>query len=146
LTDSSTRENYQFYGHPDGEQPTTIGIALPSTVNQGKWSTILLYGYITFFAIVVPGGVTIWWFNILKTNEGLDEKTAYRFFASATHRKEMDFGEIISFISETQEIVQVIKKERLDFANVKELYKGLVDIKQNELSAQNPVILLQLLY
>ena len=58
----------------------------------------------------------------------------------------MDFGEIISFISETQEIVQVIKKERLDFANVKELYKGLVDIKQNELSAQNPVILLQLLY
>ncbi|RUS16942.1 DnaJ domain-containing protein, partial [Jimgerdemannia flammicorona] len=36
LTDEDTRKNYEEYGHPDGKQAFSMGIALPKWVVEGS--------------------------------------------------------------------------------------------------------------
>lgn len=71
LTDEDTRRNYELYGHPDGKQSTTFGIALPQFLiadGNGKY-VLLVYG--ALLGIVLPYFVARWWYGSQKvTRDG----------------------------------------------------------------------------
>ncbi|KAF3933599.1 hypothetical protein ABW19_dt0206674 [Dactylella cylindrospora] len=81
LTDEEVRRNYQEYGHPDGKQSFSIGIALPQwTVADGsKYWVLAFYG--VMFGIVLPYYVGKWWYGTRKyTKDGVLMETAGRLF------------------------------------------------------------------
>ncbi len=45
LTDVTIRENWEKYGHPDGRQEVTTGLALPPWVANNIW-VLAVYGVI----------------------------------------------------------------------------------------------------
>ncbi|CAL1188235.1 DnaJ domain family protein [Candida parapsilosis] len=77
LTDEATRENFIKYGHPDGEQPTTHGIALPKFLVEGKYSSLVVISYFALIGVLLPWIVGKWWNNVKSyTKQGLHVKTA----------------------------------------------------------------------
>ncbi|EWC44457.1 hypothetical protein DRE_06825 [Drechslerella stenobrocha 248] len=81
LTDEEIRKNYQEYGHPDGKQSYSIGIALPQwTIADGsKYYVLAFYG--VMFGIVLPYYVGKWWYGTKRyTKDGVLMETAGRLF------------------------------------------------------------------
>ncbi|TGJ67743.1 secretory subunit [Orbilia oligospora] len=81
LTDEEIRKNYQEYGHPDGKQSYSIGIALPQwTIADGsKYYVLAFYG--VMFGMVLPYYVGKWWYGTKKyTKDGVLMETAGRLF------------------------------------------------------------------
>ncbi|KAI9849134.1 MAG: secretory subunit [Sclerophora amabilis] len=63
LTDEEVRNNYVQYGHPDGKQSFSIGIALPKfivTEGNGKY-VLLVYGLL--LGVLLPYVVGKWWYG-----------------------------------------------------------------------------------
>lgn len=63
LTDEEIRNNYIQYGHPDGKQGFSIGIALPKfiiTEGNGKY-VLLVYGLL--LGVLLPYSVGKWWYG-----------------------------------------------------------------------------------
>lgn len=81
LTDETIRENYEKYGHPDGRQEVSMGIAIPVQFIEGKNNVWVLGLYALIFGFSLPALVGKWWFgNQRKTKDGVDAKTAASFF------------------------------------------------------------------
>lgn len=79
LTDPDTKENFERYGHPDGPQPVTHGIALPAFL-VGKASPLVVVLYVLAFGIGLPYVVgSRWTRSQLRTRRGLLQKTAAQF-------------------------------------------------------------------
>lgn len=63
LTDDEIRNNYLQYGHPDGKQSFSIGIALPKffvTEGNGKY-VLMVYG--ALLGVILPYFVGKWWYG-----------------------------------------------------------------------------------
>ncbi|KAI5294877.1 secretory subunit [Ascosphaera acerosa] len=77
LTDEEVRNNYLQYGHPDGKQSYSIGIALPKfivTEGNGKY-VLLVYG--ALLGVLLPYIVGRWWYGSQKyTREKVLNETA----------------------------------------------------------------------
>jgi translocation protein SEC63 len=81
LTDETIRRNYELYGHPDGRQEVSMGIALPSWIIEGNNTIWVLGLYGLLIGAVLPGMVGRWWFGSRrKTKEGVEAKTAEGFW------------------------------------------------------------------
>ncbi|KAI6003519.1 translocation protein sec63 [Pisolithus orientalis] len=81
LTDETIRRNYELYGHPDGRQELSMGIAIPSWIVEGKNNVWVLGIYGILVGGVLPGMVGKWWFgNRGRTKEGVSAKTAEGFW------------------------------------------------------------------
>ncbi|KAF3039329.1 secretory subunit [Didymella heteroderae] len=66
LTDEEIRNNYQQYGHPDGKQSFSIGIALPQwLVTEGSGKYVLLV-YAVLLGVILPYMVGKWWYGTQK--------------------------------------------------------------------------------
>ncbi|KAI8583462.1 hypothetical protein K450DRAFT_223807 [Umbelopsis ramanniana AG] len=63
LTDEDTRKNYEEYGHPDGKQSYTMGIALPKWLVEGSNSYFTLAFYGLLFGILLPTHIARWWYR-----------------------------------------------------------------------------------
>lgn len=82
LTDELTKLNYEKYGHPDGPQDITHGIALPIWFVEGSFSWIVTVLYVIAIAVALPIGVGKWWSSAQSyTKKGLHVTTA-RVFAN----------------------------------------------------------------
>lgn len=110
LTDEVTRENFLRYGHPDGEQPTTHGIALPQFLVEGKYSSLVVVMYFMLIGVLLPLIVGKWWSNVKShTRKGLHVDTAANFVRKFTDRnpaKIITPDVILSYVLESQEIKQ----------------------------------------
>ncbi|KAF2874179.1 Sec63 Brl domain-containing protein [Massariosphaeria phaeospora] len=63
LTDEDVRNNYLKYGHPDGKQGFSIGIALPKwIVTEGAGKYVLLV-YALALGVILPYTVGKWWYG-----------------------------------------------------------------------------------
>ena len=98
LTDDEIRENWEKYGHPDGKQSTSFGIALPTFLiaeGSGKW-VLLVYG--AMLAIGLPMLVGRWWYGAQKkTREKILVTTAGKIFRE--HREHMDMADVMALVS-----------------------------------------------
>jgi hypothetical protein len=108
------RENYLRWGHPDGRQEISIGIALPvAIVNDGWWSCLGAFAYITILALVVPLWAGIWWCRFRSTTaEGLYACTAHRFSVASTRFQNLDIYKMIKLMSGCREVVEIVDQYR----------------------------------
>ncbi|TFK66638.1 hypothetical protein BDN72DRAFT_799683 [Pluteus cervinus] len=94
LTDETIRTNWEVYGHPDGRQETSMGIALPKWIIEGKNNIWVLGFYGLVFGGALPILVGRWWFgNREKTKDGVNAKSAAAFFK--TLKEEANADEVV---------------------------------------------------
>ncbi|KYQ89097.1 hypothetical protein DLAC_10328 [Tieghemostelium lacteum] len=59
LTDDAVREKYEKYGNPDGPQPISVGIALPSWLINKSNSSLVLAGYMLLLILI---GIAVYYY------------------------------------------------------------------------------------
>lgn len=57
LTDETIRKNWELYGHPDGRQEVSMGIALPKWIIEGRNNIWVLGAYGLVFGGALPAVV-----------------------------------------------------------------------------------------
>ncbi|KAI8970937.1 Sec63 Brl domain-containing protein [Pilobolus umbonatus] len=62
LTDDDTRKNYEEFGHPDGKQSFTMGVALPKRLVEGNGVYLLIF-YALAFGLGLPYFMARWWYR-----------------------------------------------------------------------------------
>ena len=98
MTDPVIRQNLVDWGHPDGRQPLTTGIALPQWVIEGKNNIWVLGLYGLVFGAALPALVGRWWFgNKEKTKDGVSAKTATAFFKGL--KEESTMTEVVGVLA-----------------------------------------------
>lgn len=123
LTDEVTRENFLKYGHPDGRQDTTHGIALPKILVDGKYSPFMIVFYIVLIGVVLPWVVGNWWSNVKShTSRGLHVDTAALFVRYLTDKnpgKVVTPFDLMDLICKSHEITNSFK--HLSSTTIKDL-------------------------
>ncbi|KAL0577555.1 secretory subunit, partial [Marasmius crinis-equi] len=81
LTDETIRKNWEEFGHPDGRQETSMGIAIPPWVVAAQNNIWVLGFYGLVFGGALPAVVGRWWFGSRqKTKDGINARSAAAFF------------------------------------------------------------------
>lgn len=113
LTDEEVRNNYIQYGHPDGKQSMSIGIALPKiivTEGNGKY-VLLVYGLL--LGVLLPYIVGKWWYGTQSvTKEKVLVASAGNLFRN--YEEEMTEAGAVYALSSGLEYEEVLKEDNLD--------------------------------
>lgn len=123
LTDEITKENYRKYGHPDGPQSTSHGIALPKFLVEGGTSPFVVFAYFILLAFVLPMVVSKWWSTSQEyTKHGIHSETASHFVDKMFNFKPSYVAVpdlIIKWISEAKEFqLKFPELSSVDIANI----------------------------
>lgn len=103
LTDETIRKNYETYGHPDGKQDSSMGIALPKWIveSQNNVYVIGLYGLV--FGLLLPWFVGKWWHGSRKyTKDQVLNESAALYFTNLT--EDTQFSHAIEVLSASIEL------------------------------------------
>ncbi|KAF3898246.1 Translocation complex component [Trichophyton interdigitale] len=126
LTDEEIRNNYIQFGHPDGKQSFSIGIALPKfivTEGNGKF-VLLLYGIL--FGVLLPYTVGRWWYgNQRYTKDNVLVASAGNLFRE--YKPGLTGGDMISTMS--------IGDEYTELLNGDHAHSGLAKIEKKILES-----------
>ena len=99
LTDETIRRNLELYGHPDGRQEVSMGIAIPKWVVEGQHRFYFLVGYCIILGGLLPVIVGKWWFgNRIKTKDGVLANTAEIFFKNI--KEGSTISELLSYFGQ----------------------------------------------
>jgi translocation protein SEC63 len=113
LTDDEIRNNYLQYGHPDGKQSFSIGIALPTFLvadGYGKY-TLAMYG--ALLGVLLPYIVGKWWYGSQRvTKEGVLVSSAGQLFQQ--WREDLARGGVITAVSHGDEYNHILKGNKAD--------------------------------
>lgn len=117
LTDEEVRNNYVQYGHPDGKQSMSIGIALPKfivTEGNGKY-VLLVYG--ALLGVLLPYIVGKWWYGSQRyTKEKIFTESASNLFLG--YEDDIDASGIIGVLSSAAEYQRLLQDDHLVDQNV----------------------------
>ncbi|KAF2860188.1 hypothetical protein K470DRAFT_76352 [Piedraia hortae CBS 480.64] len=107
LTDEDVRSNWEQYGHPDGKQSTSFGIALPKLlIAEGNGKFVLAF-YGLLLGIGLPWLVGKWWYGMQKlTRERVLVASAGNMFREYNER--MDEGDVLAAVSTALEYRDVL--------------------------------------
>ena len=113
LTDEEIRHNYQQYGHPDGKQSFSIGIALPKfIITDGNGKYVILV-YAALLGVLLPYLVGTWWYGTQRmSKEKVLIESANNLFRE--YEEGITQGGIISAASTGLEFQQVLKGEKAE--------------------------------
>jgi translocation protein SEC63 len=113
LTDEEVRNNYAQYGHPDGKQGYSIGIALPKfIVTDGNGLYVLLV-YGALLGVLLPWVVGTWWYGTQRmTKEGVLVASAGKLFQE--YKDDIAEGGIVGALSVGEEYKDVLKGEKAE--------------------------------
>lgn len=107
------RNNYIQYGHPDGKQSFSIGIALPRFIiadGNGKYVVLL---YTMLLGVLLPYLVGSWWYGTKRrSKEGVLMESANNLFRK--YKETMDEGAIIAALSTGKEFDDVLKGDKAE--------------------------------
>ncbi|GAO13182.1 uncharacterized protein UV8b_03589 [Ustilaginoidea virens] len=108
LTDEEVRNNYIQFGHPDGKQSMSIGIALPKFIvsdGNGKYLVVLYTGLL---GVLLPYLVGSWWYGTKKrSKEGVLMESANNLFRQ--YDEDMDESGIIWALSAGKEFDSLLR-------------------------------------
>ncbi|KAK2864943.1 hypothetical protein FQN49_004064 [Arthroderma sp. PD_2] len=131
LTDEEIRNNYIQFGHPDGKQSFSIGIALPKfivTEGNGKF-VLLLYGIL--FGVLLPYTVGKWWYgNQRYTKDSVLVPSAGSLFRE--YKPDLSDGDMISTLSVGDEYTELLKDGHEGLAKVEEKILDLMSLSPKE--------------
>ena len=113
LTDEEIRNNYIQYGHPDGKQSFSIGIALPKfIVTDGNGKYVLLF-YFILLGVLLPYVVGRWWYGTQRTTrDKVLVASAGKLFRE--YKDNITDGGVISALSCGEEFGEVLKGSKVD--------------------------------
>lgn len=125
LTDEEIRNNYLQYGHPDGKQSFSIGIALPKwIVTDGAGKYVLLV-YALALGVILPYTVGKWWYGTQKlTKEKVLVASAGKIFRE--YDNEQGESGVINALSTGEEFNEVLAGHKAE--------NGLPKLEQKVLS------------
>ncbi|KAL9615150.1 MAG: hypothetical protein Q9167_000356 [Letrouitia subvulpina] len=113
LTDEEIRNNYIQYGHPDGKQSFSIGIALPKfivTEGNGKY-VLLVYGVL--LGVLLPYVVGKWWYGAQKmTKEKVLIASAGNLFRE--YKEDLTDGGVVYALTCGEEYKAVLSGNKTD--------------------------------
>ncbi|KMU82556.1 hypothetical protein CIHG_00338 [Coccidioides immitis H538.4] len=125
LTDEEIRNNYLQYGHPDGKQSFSIGIALPQfivTEGNGKY-VLLVYGLV--LGVLLPYIVGKWWYGSQRyTKDKVLVASAGNIFRE--YKPSLGVGGIIGALSAGEEFNQMLANDQA--------HSGLATVEQKILT------------
>ncbi|KAI1331241.1 Sec63 Brl domain-containing protein [Xylariaceae sp. FL0255] len=113
LTDEEVRNNWIQYGHPDGKQGFSIGIALPKfIVSDGNGKYVVLV-YTVLLGVLLPYVVGSWWYGTQRlTKEGIQVESANSLFREYTEVSEA--GDLITALSTGKEFREFLKGDKAE--------------------------------
>lgn len=113
LTDEEIRNNYLQFGHPDGKQSFSIGIALPKwIVTEGHGKYVLLM-YALALGVILPYTVGRWWYGTQRvTKEKVLVATAGKLFRE--YGNEPGDSGVVGVLSSGDEYAEVLKGQRAE--------------------------------
>lgn len=113
LTDEDIRNNYIQYGHPDGKQGFSIGIALPKIiVSDGNGKYVILV-YFLLFGVLLPYLVGSWWYDWQRrSKEGILMESANNLFRE--YDENIDESGIITALSTGKEYEEVLRGDKAE--------------------------------
>ena len=113
LTDDVTRENFLRYGHPDGRQELSLGIALPKWVVESQNNVWVLLGYGIVLGVGLPLLVARWWYGSRsRTKDGVMNTTALMYFRRL--KKDTQGREILGLLADSAELQGIARSGTLD--------------------------------
>lgn len=115
LTDVEVRENYLKYGHPDGPQQQSHGIALPKFLVEGKGSPFVIFGYAVLVGGILPWVVGSWWSRArVYTKTGVHQETAALIFERCAKEQPhfVNYDKILTMLSEAVEYKLLLPKKK----------------------------------
>ncbi|KAJ5765152.1 hypothetical protein N7520_004711 [Penicillium odoratum] len=128
LTDEEIRNNYLQYGHPDGKQSFSIGIALPKLIvmdGNGKY-VLLVYG--ALLGVLLPYIVGKWWYGSQRyTKERVLVASAGNIFRE--YKDDISDNGIIAALASGEEFKDILKGAQAE--------AGLAKLESKVLSAEN---------
>lgn len=102
LTDEQIRQNYEQYGHPDGKQEFSMGIALPKWMIETQNNGYVLGVYGLLFGIFLPWFVGSWWYGSRRiTKDGALTVTADGYFKEL--KEDVDFERAVEILCASTE-------------------------------------------
>ncbi|KAH8728191.1 protein translocation protein SEC63 [Phaeosphaeriaceae sp. PMI808] len=133
LTDEEIRNNYLQYGHPDGKQSFSIGIALPKwIVTEGAGKYVLLI-YALALGVILPYTVGKWWYGTQRlTKEKVLVASAGKIFRD--YDNEQGESGVIGALSSGEEFNEVLAGHKADNGLPKLEQKVLSDDSGNVIS------------
>ena len=113
LTDEEIRNNYIQFGHPDGKQSFSIGIALPNfIVTDGNGKYVLLV-YAALLGVLLPYLVGSWWYGTQRmSKEKVLIESANNLFRE--YEEDITEGGIVSALSTGLEYQQLLKGDKAE--------------------------------
>ena len=113
LTDADVKYNYEHYGHPDGKQSFSIGIALPLfIITNGNGKYVLLL-YAALLAVALPLLVGKWWYGTQRlTKDKILISSASKLFRD--YKNDLDTGGVIGALSSGDEFQESLKTDKDD--------------------------------
>lgn len=142
LTDEEIRNNYLQYGHPDGKQSFSIGIALPKLIvmeGNGKY-VLLVYG--ALLGVLLPYIVGKWWYGSQRyTKERVLVASAGNIFRE--YKDDITNNGIISALSTGEEFKEMLKGAQAE-AGLAKLEKKVLAEETSFLTAEDREALKQL--
>lgn len=135
LTDEEIRNNYLQYGHPDGKQSFSIGIALPKLIimdGNGKY-VLLVYG--ALLGVLLPYIVGKWWYGSQRyTKERVLVASAGNIFRE--YKEDILDGGIVNALSSGEEFKEMLKGHQAE-AGLAKLEKKVLAEESTFLSAKD---------
>ncbi|KAF2642136.1 hypothetical protein P280DRAFT_293864 [Massarina eburnea CBS 473.64] len=125
LTDEEIRQNFLQYGHPDGKQSFSIGIALPTwIITEGNGKYVLLM-YALALGVILPYTVGKWWYG---TQRMTKDKILLQSASKLFREYNADQGEsgVVGALSCGDEFIDVLHGHKAE--------NGLSKIEQKVLS------------
>jgi translocation protein SEC63 len=113
LTDEEVRNNFLQYGHPDGKQSFSMGIALPKfIVQEGSGKYVLLF-YGILLGVLLPYTVGKWWYGTQAlTKDKVLVASANNLFKE--FKEDISEGGIIAALTTGQEFQELLSGSRAD--------------------------------
>ncbi|KAJ5388447.1 hypothetical protein N7509_010988 [Penicillium cosmopolitanum] len=113
LTDEEIRNNYLQFGHPDGKQSFSIGIALPKLIvmeGNGKY-VLLVYG--ALLGVLLPYIVGKWWYGSQRyTKERVLVASAGNIFRE--YKDDITDGGIVGALSSGEEFKDMLRGDQAE--------------------------------
>lgn len=134
LTDETIKKNWELYGHPDGRQEVSMGIALPKWIVESGNNIWVLGAYGLLFGIALPALVGRWWFgNRDKTKDGVKARSAATFFKSLN--EESSIEEVVASLVKAceWERPKASAKQDSELDELEQRIKERLDVKWNGL-------------
>jgi translocation protein SEC63 len=113
LLDEEVRNNWMQYGHPDGKQSFSIGIALPKLmITEGNGKYVLLF-YALILGVALPYIVGKWWYGTQAlTKDGVIIASAGKMFRE--FKEEITIGGVVAATSTGEELQQLLQGTKAD--------------------------------